>query len=205
MRAGRRGRAPVARHALPSMDDNANIDIDIVEYEDVVIVSVEGEVDLCAAPLFEESLAIAAATDVPAIVLDLDRVSFMDSAGVHVLLQFSISEQNRDRLTLTRGFRSGSAPAPDHRCPPLPVLRALAGARAERPPADRAPAHHQRLTSGLRARRGRGSRSRSGAWPPRPSPRRGGSSRRCRPVRPVPRSAPRRSSARRRRVGRPAA
>ena len=103
VRAGRRGRAPVARHALPSMDDNANIDIDIVEYDDVVIVSVEGEVDLCAAPLFEESLAIAAATDVPAIVLDLDRVSFMDSAGVHVLLQFSISEQNRDRLTLTRG------------------------------------------------------------------------------------------------------
>ncbi len=85
------------------MDDNANIDIDIVEYDDLVIVSVEGEVDLCAAPLFEESLAIAAATDVPAIVLDLDRVSFMDSAGVHVLLQFSISEQNRDRLTLTRG------------------------------------------------------------------------------------------------------
>jgi anti-sigma B factor antagonist len=85
------------------MDDNANIDIDIVEYEDVVIVSVGGEVDLCAAPLFEESLAIAAATDVPAIVLDLDRVSFMDSAGVHVLLPFSISEQNRDRLTLTRG------------------------------------------------------------------------------------------------------
>ncbi|MGA8334781.1 MAG: STAS domain-containing protein [Solirubrobacteraceae bacterium] len=103
VRAGRRGRAPLARHALPSMDDNANIDIDIVEYDDLVIVSVEGEVDLCAAPLFEESLAIAAATDVPAIVLDLDRVSFMDSAGVHVLLQFSISEQNRNRLTLTCG------------------------------------------------------------------------------------------------------
>ena len=103
VRAGRRGRAPLARHALLSMDDNANIEIDIVEYDDLVIVSVEGEVDLCAAPLFEESLAIAAATDVPAIVLDLDRVSFMDSAGVHVLLQFSISEQNRNRLTLTRG------------------------------------------------------------------------------------------------------
>lgn len=103
VRAGSRGRAPVARHALPSMDDNANIDIDIVEYDDLVVVSVEGEVDLCGAPLFEESLAIAAASDVPAIVLDLDRVSFMDSAGVHVLLQFSISEQNRDRLTLTRG------------------------------------------------------------------------------------------------------
>jgi anti-anti-sigma factor len=85
------------------MDDNANIDIDIVEYDDLVIVSVAGEVDLSAAQLFEESLAIAAASDAPAIVLDLDRVSFMDSAGVHVLLQFSISERSRHRLTLTRG------------------------------------------------------------------------------------------------------
>jgi anti-sigma B factor antagonist len=85
------------------MDDGANIDIDILEYDGLVIVSVEGEVDLSAAALFEESLAIAAATDAPAIVLDLDRVSFMDSAGVHVLLQFSLSDQNRDRLTLTRG------------------------------------------------------------------------------------------------------
>ncbi len=83
------------------MDDYANIDIDIVERGGVVIVAVEGEVDLCAAALFERSLAFAAATDAPAIVLDLDRVSFMDSAAVHVLLRFSISEGDRDRLSLT--------------------------------------------------------------------------------------------------------
>ena len=128
------------------MDDNANIDIDIVEYDDLVIVSVEGEVDLCAAPLFEESLAIAAATDAPAIVLDLDRVSFMDSAGVHVLLQFSISEQNRDRLRLTRGSSQ------------VQRLLAITGVRRylsfgpspvpklNRRPAHRAPASQQRLT-----------------------------------------------------------
>jgi anti-sigma B factor antagonist len=84
-----------------SMDDYANIDIDIVEYDELVVVAVEGEVDLSAAPLFEESLAIAGATEATAIILDLDRVSFMDSAGVHVLLQFSLSEANRDRLSLT--------------------------------------------------------------------------------------------------------
>ena len=88
----------------PSMDDYAsNIDIDIVEYDELVIVAVEGEVDLSAASLLEESLAIAGATDASAIILDLDRVSFMDSAGVHVLLQFTISESNRERLSLTRG------------------------------------------------------------------------------------------------------
>ena len=85
------------------MDYNANIGIDIVEYDDLVVVAVEGEVDLSAAGLFEESLAIARATDAATIVVDLDRVSFMDSSGVHLLLQFSISENNRGRLRLTRG------------------------------------------------------------------------------------------------------
>jgi anti-anti-sigma factor len=37
------------------------------------------------------------------IVLDLDRVSFMDSAGVHVLLRFAVSGRNRDRLVLSPG------------------------------------------------------------------------------------------------------
>lgn len=85
------------------MDHNANIRIDIVEYDDVVVVAVEGEVDLSAAGLFEESLVIARATNAATIVVDLERVSFMDSLGVHLLLQFSISEDNRGRLRLTRG------------------------------------------------------------------------------------------------------
>ena len=85
------------------MDYNANISLDIVEYDDLVLIAVEGEVDLSAAGLFEESLAIAGSTDAATIVADLDRVSFMDSSGVHVLLQFSISEDDRARLRLTRG------------------------------------------------------------------------------------------------------
>ncbi len=85
------------------MDGNPNIDIDIVEHDGMVVVAVEGEVDLCAAALLARSLAIAQETDAPAIVLDLDRVSFMDSAGVHVLLQFSAAERTRDRLGVTQG------------------------------------------------------------------------------------------------------
>jgi anti-sigma B factor antagonist len=81
----------------------SNIDIDLVERDDAVVVVVTGELDLCAAPEFEQSLAAVSASDASAIVVDLDRVSFMDSAAVHVLLQLSISERNRDRLALTRG------------------------------------------------------------------------------------------------------
>ncbi|MGH2883285.1 MAG: STAS domain-containing protein [Solirubrobacteraceae bacterium] len=85
------------------MHELSNIDIDIVERDDAVLVVVEGEVDLCAAPEFEQSLTWAGASEAPSIIVDLDRVSFMDSAGVHVVLQFSLSEANRSRLALTPG------------------------------------------------------------------------------------------------------
>jgi len=84
------------------MDYNANIAIEIVEYGEFVVVAVEGEVDVDAAAVLEESLAVADATGAATIVVDLDRVNFMDSAGLHVLLQFSISGDNRARLALTR-------------------------------------------------------------------------------------------------------
>jgi anti-anti-sigma factor len=90
--------------APSAMDDQrSQIDIDIVERDDMVVVVVEGEVDLSAASEFAAGLALAAGSQAPAIVIDLDRVSFMDSTGVHVLLQFSVSEGNHDRLTVTRG------------------------------------------------------------------------------------------------------
>ncbi len=85
------------------MFHHSNIDIDIVERDGAVVVVVEGEVDLYAAPEFEESLARAASRDASSIVIDLDRVSFMDSAGVHVLLQFSLAHRQSNRLALTHG------------------------------------------------------------------------------------------------------
>jgi anti-sigma B factor antagonist len=84
-------------------DQYSTMEIDIVERDDVVILVVGGELDLSAAPDFTFWLARVEASPAPAIVIDLDRVSFMDSAGVHALLQFSVSERNRDRLTVTRG------------------------------------------------------------------------------------------------------
>ena len=85
------------------MDEHSNIDIDIVERDGVVVVVVQGEVDLYVAPKFEESLARAGASQAPSIVVDLDRVDFMDSAGVHVLLQFWNSCRIGTQLALTPG------------------------------------------------------------------------------------------------------
>ena len=85
------------------MDRYGDIGVNILERDDAVVVVVEGEVDLLTAETFNTSLARAAASRAPAIVLDLDRVSFMDSAGIHVLLQFSLSELSHGRLAVTRG------------------------------------------------------------------------------------------------------
>ncbi len=85
------------------MHQHSNIGIDIVERAGVVVVAVEGELDLCAAPEFEESLTRVGAGHTKPIVVDLDLVSFMDSAGVHVLLQFALSQGNGNRLALTNG------------------------------------------------------------------------------------------------------
>ena len=85
------------------MDGSPDIHIDIVRHDGMVVVAVEGDVDLFAAEAFARSLAIAEEMEAPTIVLDLDRVSFMDSAGLHVLLQFSTAERNRQRVSVTQG------------------------------------------------------------------------------------------------------
>lgn len=85
------------------MYETPNLDIDIVERDGTVVVVLEGEIDLCAAPEFEASLTRLGAGHSKPIVVDLDRVSFMDSAGVHVLLQFSLARGNGNRLALAGG------------------------------------------------------------------------------------------------------
>ena len=112
------------------MDEHSNIDIDIVERDGVVVVVVQGEVDLYVAPEFEESLARAGASQAPSIVVDLDRVDFMDSAGVHVLLQFCELRSQRHPPGADPRLAAGAAAARGHRRAALPTVRALAGAPA---------------------------------------------------------------------------
>jgi anti-anti-sigma factor len=50
-----------------------------------VIFRVAGEVDAVAAPAFRAELHRVITTKRPTVVVDLRRITFMDSAGVHVL------------------------------------------------------------------------------------------------------------------------
>ena len=70
---------------------------------DSVIVRAVGELDVASAPSFEEELRHALATDASAIVVDLARVTFMDSTGLRALLVATgTSNMNSTRVGVRR-------------------------------------------------------------------------------------------------------
>ncbi len=77
--------------------------IDVAHRNGAAVLSVLGEVDLATAPILDEQISALAAGDASTIVVDLDRVTFMDSSGLQVLLSHVFSEENGSRIRLTRG------------------------------------------------------------------------------------------------------
>lgn len=80
-----------------------SLHIEIAQRNGATILSVLGEVDLATAPILDAQISTAEAGDSATIVVDLDGVSFMDSSGLQVLLTHVFSEQNGNRIRLTRG------------------------------------------------------------------------------------------------------
>jgi anti-sigma B factor antagonist len=78
-------------------------DIEIVERDDAVVLILDGEVDLATASVLEQNLASVEARQVASVIVDLDRVSFMDSTGLQVLIAHTLSNQNGTRVRLTKG------------------------------------------------------------------------------------------------------
>lgn len=85
-------------------DARPALNISTVECEGTLRVVAEGEIDLCTVPLLDQAILAAEATDVATIVIDIEAVSFIDSAGLRALLEASArSRQDADRLRITRG------------------------------------------------------------------------------------------------------
>jgi anti-sigma B factor antagonist len=80
-----------------------SFDIKILERDHTVIVQVEGELDLATAPLLDEKLAEAESAGARSVLLDLDRVEFMDSTGLQLLLARVILNGDGKRFALTTG------------------------------------------------------------------------------------------------------
>jgi anti-sigma B factor antagonist len=60
------------------------------------VLRIRGEVDLCTAPRLQEAVLAALSTGARSLAIDLSRVDFMDSTGLHVLL-------NAKKRTAARG------------------------------------------------------------------------------------------------------
>jgi anti-sigma B factor antagonist len=80
-----------------------SFNIEIVERDGSLVLVLEGEIDMSTAPLLDDGLARAEATDSATIVVDLVHVDFIDSSGLHVLIKHACSEDNRERIRLTKG------------------------------------------------------------------------------------------------------
>jgi anti-sigma B factor antagonist len=71
---------------------------------DVHTIALVGELDVAGASRVEQELQRAEATDVLAIVVDLSALTFMDSTGVHLLMNAQArSRADGARLMLLRG------------------------------------------------------------------------------------------------------
>jgi anti-anti-sigma factor len=81
-------------------------DVDFVDRGDALVLVVVGEVDVSTTEVLDHGLDRAEATDAKQIVIDLDRVDFMDASGLSVLVRHAAADTDRRRLRLT----SGSAP-----------------------------------------------------------------------------------------------
>jgi anti-sigma B factor antagonist len=78
-------------------------EIEIVQRDDRVVILVQGEVDLATSPWLAQQLEAASGIGAREVIVDLDRVSFMDSTGLHVLLSHVNANRDGSQLRVTRG------------------------------------------------------------------------------------------------------
>lgn len=78
-------------------------DVDIVKRNGELTVVVSGEIDLATGTELDAALTRAEATDARTIIVDLERVTFMDASGLGVLVRHASLEGNADRLRITPG------------------------------------------------------------------------------------------------------
>jgi anti-anti-sigma factor len=84
-------------------DDEIDFAVVSVSRDDEVIVALRGEVDLATAPLLERELALGAVRDARVVLVDLERVAFMDLTGLRPLVSFAVPSRPGHRVAITAG------------------------------------------------------------------------------------------------------
>jgi anti-anti-sigma factor len=90
--------------AILDPERKAGLTVRVEQDGEALVVSAVGELDLVNAPTLEAALRKAIAGDASEVILDLGAVTFVDSAGLRVvLLMAKQSLRNGGRLRLLRG------------------------------------------------------------------------------------------------------
>lgn len=98
--------APVSELAPPDAPIPGQLLIETKTEGNEVVLSLQGELDLTSAPVFEREARAAEATNPAKLVLDLSGLEFMDSTGLRaLLLARGRAQADSHRLVLRRGPR----------------------------------------------------------------------------------------------------
>jgi anti-sigma B factor antagonist len=81
----------------------ADFDVVSVSRDDEVIVTLRGEIDLATAPLLERELSLGAVREARAVLVDLERVAFIDLTGLRPLLSLVLPSRPGQRVAITTG------------------------------------------------------------------------------------------------------
>ncbi|HET9671355.1 MAG TPA: STAS domain-containing protein [Actinomycetota bacterium] len=77
------------------------VDVSVERSGSIAIVRFVGEIDMSNAATVRQRVAEAVTPDDDAVILDLSELSFIDSAGLHVVFELSaMLEERRQRLLL---------------------------------------------------------------------------------------------------------
>jgi anti-sigma B factor antagonist len=69
------------------LSDSPHITTSPATHDDVTVLSVDGEIDMATAPAFETAIDELLGTSPQALIIDLSRVRYIDSAGLTILMR----------------------------------------------------------------------------------------------------------------------
>ena len=83
---------------------SAPLQVDVHRIDHRAVIMVAGEIDLATAPMLSLAARKVLADQVTGLAVDLGRVTFMDSSGVHAIVNASARARQRgSRLVILRG------------------------------------------------------------------------------------------------------
>ena len=80
------------------------LEVDAAHIDEACVVRVRGELDIAGCPSLERALRSAELTKAERLILDLEKLEFIDARGLHTLVAAARrSARNGNRLEVTRG------------------------------------------------------------------------------------------------------